>query len=183
MALTAWLRSLGVLAFVLVSLTCAAHAQFPLALESKVVEIGEPKVVAIGKEATLTVISNGTINLSGVTKQQVIFFDLSPLAVGQPINIGTRKLEATARRLTVTAGIDDATRALGEQQMHIVFGDAIVSLKFTLVPPFVCPASCQLPRICVNKKCVLPPTKCNPRCPVDQFCNEERKRCEKRPPG
>ena len=169
MALTARLRRLGFLACAFLSLTCTARAQFPLVLEPKVVE-------NVGT-FTLTVTSNGAIDLSGITARQVSFVDFS-VGDGAPIDISLRKVDATARKLIVTAGIEDPIAAIGGRQMHLFFRDAIVSLKFTLVLPFVCPASCQPPRMCVNKQCVLPPTKCNPRCQLPRVCNEERKRCE-----
>ena len=169
MVLTAWLRSLGVLAFALVPLTCAAQAQFPLTLETKVVEAA--------KTVTLIVTSDGTFNLSRITIRQVSFTDPSFPFEGQFIDMGIGKVDATARRLTVTAVIDDPARMLGQRQMLLVFGDVRVAFPFTLVPPFVCPASCRPPNMCVNKICVLPPTKCNPRCKPPALCNES-KRCE-----
>jgi hypothetical protein len=169
MALIARLRPLGFLALALVSLTSAAQAQFALVLE--------PKVIEVASTVTLTVTSNGAINLSGITAQQVSFIEFAQ-GVGVPSDVGTRKVDATARRLIVTASLADATRVIGERQMNINFGDVIVSFRFTLVPPFVCPASCQPPRMCVNKICVLPPSKCNPRCQPPKACNEARRRCE-----
>jgi hypothetical protein len=145
--------------------------------------------VGPGSTVTLIVTSNGAINLSGITQQQVSFIDFS-LGAGAPSNLGTRKIEATARKLTVTGGLGNITppfpeSVFGQRQMHLIFGDpsnlgdaTIVTFTFTIVPPFVCPPSCQLPNICVDKKCVLPPTKCKPRCPITKVCNEKLKRCE-----
>lgn len=168
MALTAWLRSLGVLAFALVPLTCAAQAQFPLALETKVVEAA--------KTVTFIVTSNGTFDLSRITIRQVGFTDPNFPFDGQFIDLGPSRVDATARKLTVTAVIDDPARMLGMRHMLLLFGDVRVAFPFTLVPPFVCPASCRPPNMCVNRICVLPPSRCNPRCNPPARC-DERRRC------
>jgi len=168
MALTARLRWLAFLVFALLNLIGTAHAQLPLIIE--------PKALEIASTVTLTVTSNGAFDLSRITARQVNFrtFEQEPF---EERDIQTVKVDATARKLTVTAAIPDR-RIAGDRLMDINFGDMIVSLKFTLAQPFVCPASCQPPRMCVNKICVLPPSKCNPRCQLPRVCNEERKRCE-----
>jgi hypothetical protein len=166
----ALLRHFGFLACALLSLTCAAQAQFPLVVE--------PKVLEVASTVTLTVISNGALNLSGITARKVRF---RPLLPGEFVeDIFTDKVEATARRLTVTVAVPDR-RLIGEREMDIDFGGGMsVTLKFTLVPPFFgCPKSCRAPFMCSGTSCVLPKSQCNPRCkPPTPICNEF-KRCER----
>lgn len=164
------LRRFSLLVFAFLALSGAAQAQFALSLETKEVESAST--------VTMVVTSNGAIDLSGITAQQVRFFDLS-LGDNQRGGMGARTVEATARRLTVTAAIGNPARVLGRRHMLLMFGETFVAFPFTLVRPFVCPASCRPPSRCVNKQCV--PTKCNPHCKLPLKCNEERGRCE-RPP-
>jgi hypothetical protein len=119
----ALLRRFSLLAFAFLFLGGAAQAQLPLTLETKTVEAG--------KTVTLIVTSNGAMNLSGIAIRQVFFTEPSFPLEGQFIDLGPSKVEATARRLTVTAVIEDPMRMLGRRQMHVRFGDAMVSFTFT----------------------------------------------------
>jgi hypothetical protein len=172
------LRCVAFLALALLSWTGAAQAQFPLALDQKVVEAG--------LVMTFTVTSNGAVDLSNISNKdlanpRISFRDVT-LGDGQTdIGISIRTTDATARKLTVNAFMRNPERVTGPlfRQMHLFFGDVRVSFNFTLVPAFVCPADCKAPRKCVNRQCVLPPTSCKPRCQEPRFlCNEQKKRCE-----
>jgi hypothetical protein len=179
MAPYARLRCVAFLALALLSWTGAAQAQFPLALDQKVVEAG--------LVMTFTVTSNGAVDLSNISNKdlanpRISFRDVT-LGEGQSdrIAISIRRIDATARKLTVNAFMrnpETVTDALF-RQMHLFFGDVMVSFNFTLVPAFVCPADCKAPNKCIDRKCVLPPTNCKPRCQEPRFlCNEQKKRCE-----
>ena len=168
MSVNARIRRAGLFALALLSLAGAAQAQPPLVIE--------PKVLENESTVTITVTSNGAFDLSGITRQKIGFRQFFQDRFEQSV-LFPAKVDATASRLTVTANIPNR-RQQGEQLMNIDFGDMIVSLKFTLAPPFVCP-NCRPPGACVNKVCVFPPpSKCNPRCRPPRICNEELKRCE-----
>ncbi len=169
MAANAGLRCLCFLMLALFSLPAAAQVKRPLAIEPKVIE-------NVSETVTVTVTSNGAFDLSGITRQKVRFrmffqeiFDNGDVGVGEIVR-------ATKRSLTMTLRIFKRD-AQGERLMNIDFGDMIVSLKFTLLPPFVCP-NCGPPGKCVNKVCVFPKSTCSPACRAPARCNEVIKRCE-----
>jgi hypothetical protein len=173
------LRCAAFLTLALLSWTGAAQAQFPLALEQKVVEAGPVM--------TFTVTSNGAVDLSDISNKDLsnprISFRDSALEAGQQddIQISIRTSVATARKLTVNAFMREPERVSGPifRQMHLFFDGVRVSLNYTLAPAFVCPADCKAPKKCIDRKCVLPPTSCKPRCQEPRFlCNEQKKRCE-----
>jgi hypothetical protein len=172
------LRCVAFLALALFLWTDAAQAQFLLALEQKVVEAGPVM--------TFTVTSNGAVDLSNISNKdlanpRISFREVDLQGQTDDIGISIRTTDATARKLTVNAFMRNPERVTREtfRHMHLLFGDVTVSFNFTLVPAFVCPADCKAPNKCIDRKCVLPPTNCKPRCQEPRFfCNEQKKRCE-----